>query len=316
MDAIGFAWEVSLSSPAFLSVCLNPTLQKTLRFPSLSRDTVNRTAEHRLDASGKGVNVTRVLSQLGLPATHLTQLGGDFRQLFLDLCARDGLPVRWVDSGSQIRFCYTAIDSSDKSVTELVEESYPVSSHTESLLLDLFREIVPAYGTLIVSGTKAAGFSDRVVPELTRIAKQHGLRVILDVRGADLSGSLQYGPDVVKPNLHEFLTTYLPGLVGSGVDEETLKEKVSEQAAHIAAEYGSRVVLTRGAHSVWLYEDATFIELAIEAAQPVNTTGSGDAFTAGFAAAMADGATLRDAALEGARCGRLNALLLKPGTIV
>ncbi len=305
-----------MGSPAFLSVCLNPTLQKTLRFPSISRDRVNRTAEHRLDASGKGVNVTRVLTQLGAQATHLTQLGGDFRELFLDLCARDDLPVRWVDSGSQIRFCYTAIDSSDRSVTELVEESNPVSPRTEGRLIDLFQRVLPDFGTLIISGTKAAGFSDQIVPELTRLAKRQGLRVILDVRGADLVGSLQYGPDIVKPNLHEFLTTYLPDFVGPAHDERSLKEKVSEKASGICAEYGSRVVLTRGAHSVWLYEGPSFAELAVEAAQPVNTTGSGDAFTAGLAAALAEGATLRDAALEGSRCGRLNALQLKPGTIV
>jgi sugar/nucleoside kinase (ribokinase family) len=102
-------------------------------------------------------------------------------------------------------------------------------------------------------------------------------------------GSLQYGPDIVKPNLHEFLTTYLPDFVGPAHDERSLKEKVSEKASGICAEYGSRVVLTRGAHSVWLYEGPSFAELAVEAAQPVNTTGSGDAFTAGLAAALAEG---------------------------
>jgi fructose-1-phosphate kinase PfkB-like protein len=38
---------------------MNPTLQKTLLFPSLAIDEVNRTERHWLDASGKGVNVSR-----------------------------------------------------------------------------------------------------------------------------------------------------------------------------------------------------------------------------------------------------------------
>lgn len=305
-----------MDSRSFLAVCLNPTLQKTLRFASISRDRVNRTAEHRLDASGKGVNVARVLIQLGRNATHLTQLGGDFRQLFLDFCERDGLPVRWADSGSQIRFCYTAIDSSDRSVTELVEESSPVAPGTEERILELFQTIVPSFGTLIVSGTKAAGYSDNVVPAMTRIAKAHGLRVILDVRGADLIGSLPYGPDVVKPNLHEFLTTYLPGAAHSShEDEDGLRDKVAEVSLKIAREHGCKVVLTRGSRAVWLCEGSSFSALEVEPAPPVNTTGSGDAFTAGLAAALADGEKLIDAAREGARCGKLNALLLKPGAI-
>jgi len=49
----------------FLTICLNPTLQKTLCFSSVVPGTVNRTGVHRLDVSGKGINVTRVLTQLG-----------------------------------------------------------------------------------------------------------------------------------------------------------------------------------------------------------------------------------------------------------
>ncbi len=304
-----------MGAHAFLAVCLNPTLQKTLRFPSITRDKVNRSAEHRLDASGKGVNVARVLSQLGRPATHLTHLGGDFRQVFLELCGRDGLAVEWVESGSQIRFCYTAIDAADSSVTELVEESAPVGPATEGALLERFERILPSFGTLIVSGTKAAGYSDAVVPEMTRLAKRNGLRVILDVRGADLVGSLQHGPDVVKPNLHEFLATYLPECVNADAEDRAMKDRVADKARAIAAEYGCRVVLTRGARSVWLCEGRDFSEVAVAAEVPVNTTGSGDAFTAGLAAALADGAALAEAVREGGRCGALNARLLKPGAI-
>ena len=114
----------------FLSVCMNPTLQKTLCFNTVIPDRVNRAAACRLDASGKGINVTRVLSQLGKDAVHLTQLGGELRRLFLGLCEKDRLDVRWVESGSAVRFCYTIIAGgevsgtadSGRTVTELVEE--------------------------------------------------------------------------------------------------------------------------------------------------------------------------------------------------
>jgi 1-phosphofructokinase/tagatose 6-phosphate kinase len=106
---------------SILSVSLNPTIQKTLVFPNFVSDTVNRAVQHRLDASGKGINVSRVLTQLGKNCTHLTQLGGQFRAIFLELCEQDGLTIEWVESQSPIRFCYTIINNEDKSVTELVE---------------------------------------------------------------------------------------------------------------------------------------------------------------------------------------------------
>jgi len=127
---------------SFLTICLNPTLQKTLRFSSITPNAVNRTGVHRLDVSGKGINVTRVLVQLGKKAVHLTQLGGVMRPLFLSLCEQDGLSVEWVESGSQIRFCYTVLNETDGSVTELVEESEAVSAGTEKLLLEKFDSII------------------------------------------------------------------------------------------------------------------------------------------------------------------------------
>ena len=202
---------------SILAVCLNPTLQKTLRFSSIISNTVNRTADHRLDASGKGINVTRVLTQLGKKAVHLTQLGGVLRPLFLSLCGQDELSVEWVESESPIRFCYTLLTKSDNSVTELIEESEKVAAGTEERLLERFDSLLGDASldlkSLVISGTKAAGFSDEAIPLMTRKAKEKGLRVILDVKGKDLTESLRYGPDIVKPNLFEFAATFAPELI-------------------------------------------------------------------------------------------------------
>jgi len=239
-------------------------------------------------------------------------LGGSLRPLFLDLCAQDALDLRWADSGSAIRFCYTLIDAAHRTVTELVEESDPVLPATEAAIRDLYDRVVPARGTLIVSGTKAAGFSDRLIPDLVCTAKERGLSVILDVKSADLQNSLPYEPDLIKPNLAEFLATYLPDPPGT---EPGLRDAVADTALDLSRRYRCRVVLTRGARSVWVADGADFYEQDFASVPPLNTTGSGDAFTAGMAAALADGTDLRTAVAEGARCGRLNAELLKPGVI-
>jgi 1-phosphofructokinase/tagatose 6-phosphate kinase len=303
---------------SYLTVCMNPALQKTLRFSSIISDTVNRTAIHRLDVSGKGINVTRVLNQLGKKAVHLTQLGGVMRSLFLSLCEADSLSVEWVESGSPIRFCYTLVGDNDSSVTELVEESEPVEAGTGDRLLEKFEKLLEGRKCLIVSGTKAAGFSDSLVPLMTRKAKERGLTVILDVRGKDLTESLRYGPDIIKPNLREFVSTFAPDLIQDGDlsgDEPGVKARIGAAALDICKKYNCRVILTRGSQKIWAFENENFFEICFEAIRPVNTTGSGDAFTAGLAAALEDGAGFADAIAEGARCGALNARCLKPGVI-
>ena len=308
---------------SILTVCLNPTLQKTLRFSSIVSDTVNRTGFHRLDASGKGINVTRVLTQLGKKAVHLTQLGGELRPLFLSLCNQDGLNVEWVESESQIRFCYTLLTESDAGVTEIVEESETVAAGTEQRLLEKFDSMINAdsqsFKFLIISGTKAAGFSDNVIPAMVHKAKEKGMKVILDIKGKDLIESLQYKPNIIKPNLFEFADTFAPELIDAEKNDlaydEKAQQRIKAAMLDMSNEYDCHIILTNGSLNILAASGKEFFETNIQPVKTVNTIGCGDAFTAGLASALYDGASLEGAIKEGIRCGALNASLLKPGVI-
>ena len=294
----------------YLTVSMNPTLQKIVCFSSITKDAVNRSRDHRFDVAGKGLNVCRVLSQLGKEALHLTVLGGETRPLFLEMCRREGIALRWVESGIPIRFCYTLVDEGDGSVTELIENTRPVEAGTEARLRNAYGELLPQCGTVVIAGTRAEGFSGEIVPFMVHRAKEAGRRVVLDLWGGDLLESLPRGPDVIKPNLTEFAATFFPGAGIPG------REQVRERCLELCRKHRCAVVLTRGTGAVWYAEGDSFAECPVTpSAKTVNTTGSGDAFTAGLAAALGDGRSLREAVAEGIRCGDLNAGLLQVGTI-
>ena len=322
----------------FLSVSMNPTLQKTLCFNRVKPGEVNRAASHRFDVAGKGLTVARVLSQLGKEVVHLTQLGGKLRPIFLDLCEQDRINVRWVESGSAIRFCYTLISDNDeegdgnKTVTELVEEGEPVAEGTEERLLASYKEFLPAAETVIVCGTKARGFSDAVIPTMVRLARKEKKQIVLDIRGNDLRQSLAYEPDIIKPNLFEFTDTFTAELEqlarDSGIippaykslgdltgEEKGVKENVAALVMKMSDKYKTKIVLTRGKRSVWYTGGNGLAEIPVEIIKTVNTTCSGDAFTAGLAAALNEGRSLKEAVELGIHCGSLNGGFLKPGTI-
>ena len=312
----------------FLTVCLNPTLQKTLCFSGIIPGTVNRTNEHRLDVSGKGINVTRVLTQLGKKALHLTQLGGDLRPLFLSLCEQDGLSVEWVESGSQIRLCYTLLTENDGmttssgQVTELVEESETVASETEQRLMQKYELLLGDASLdlkcLVISGTKAAGFSDALFPDMARKAKEKGLKVIIDIKGKDLTECLKYEPDVIKPNLFEFAATFAPELVKDNdlaADDDTVKKKIKSIVMDIAQKHKCSVILTNGSRNIFAANGSSFFEVDIQPVKAVNSIGCGDSFTAGLASALVDSKDLNAAINDGIRCGALCASLVKPGVI-
>jgi 1-phosphofructokinase/tagatose 6-phosphate kinase len=296
--------------PRFLALCLNPTIQKTYLFDRLSIGEVNRAALVRTDASGKGVNVARVLKEAGAQAVHLTHAGGASGTWFLSMCEADGIEVRWADSQSPVRICSTVVERNPHRVTELVEESAPVAPGTEDRILALFRDLLGECDFLVVSGTKAAGYGLGVIPEMLRLAAEAGVPSVVDIRGEDLKASLPFHPWVAKPNLQEFLATYPPA-----PGERSLKAHLLETLKGLKSDFGTDFVITRGGLPVLFLEDGTLVEIEVDKIEPLNPIGSGDAFAAGLALALARGASLREAIGQGIEYGGANALALKPGSM-
>ncbi len=301
-------------SEAILSVCLNPVIQRTLVFDSVAKGEVNRASRRRVDASGKGVNVARVIVQSGRKAMHLTQAGGPTRDWFLAMCEADGIELRWVESGSEIRGCATVIDLGDGTVTELVEESPPVAPGTDARLLAELDRILSGCPAVLVSGSKAAGYPDSIVPEIVKRAAAAGALLVLDIRGKDLLDCLSSRPAVVKPNLAELLSTWPLPAGANPRNEAAIKSHVALIAAALANS-GTSLVVTRGSAPLWFWDGRGLAEAASARVAAVNPIGSGDAFAAGLAMVLAFGGSMAEAVAEGVRLGALNATTLKPGSI-
>ena len=58
------------------TVTLNPALDKTVQIPSFRLGEVNRISAMRTDPGGKGINVSKVLRELGEPSVAAALLGG------------------------------------------------------------------------------------------------------------------------------------------------------------------------------------------------------------------------------------------------
>ncbi|MBN1523764.1 MAG: tagatose-6-phosphate kinase [Spirochaetales bacterium] len=297
----------------FLTVCLNPTLQKTLIVEKLVSDAINRSRQFYFDISGKGINVSRVLTQLGEKVIHCTHLGGCFTDFFLIQAERERIPVEYVSSDSEIRFAMTVIDSTNHTATELLEEGIPVSRTTEDKIRNLFLTLIGRSHTVILSGTTAPGYSASIFAWMTEQAKEQNKTVICDFRGADLHTALHFAPDVIKPNLFEFIHTFLPEYRER---ESEASEAVREMMAELFRSFSSKIIITDGSGPIRYIDENGYAEMMPQQLTPANTIGCGDAFTAGFASAYHRNSDFLKAIRKGEECARLNALSIRPGSIV
>lgn len=301
---------------AFLVVGLNPTIQNTFTLPSLRVSQVNRVTRHRVDVAGKGGNTTRVLTQLGEHAVHLTFGGGRNLDLYRRLCKQEGVELRCVDCEVEIRHCHTLIGVGDRSITEIVEPGHPVPPAVERAIVDLYeKELVTAH-TVIIGGTHAPGFSDGVYAEMVRKATAAGVRTVLDIRGEDLLRCIGHHPSAIKINVSEFSHTFTPD---TKLDEDTNPDSIPrsllDAMIQIHAASSVEIVLTNGSRPVLFVADGEVKTIEPETMTPVNTVGSGDAATAGLAAGLYRGMSLEGAVRLAMDCAAKNARLEKPGSI-
>lgn len=301
----------------YLSVCLNPVLQKTIILPKFTENEINRSKEYYFDASGKGINCSRVLTQLREKVIHLTHAGGLNKRLFLKKAKKDKIKIFWINSKSEIRYCYTIINKKDKTITEIIEEAEQVDKNTEQLIYKKYLKLLPLCHTVIISGTKAAGFYDNLYPEMVNIAKKEKKIVILDIKGNDLVNSLKYRPDVIKPNFYEFFTTFFPWKTIINQKHDTsIIEDVKSKMLEINREYKTKVILTRGKNNTFYTFENSIKIIKPEKIIPVNTTGCGDAFTSGFASIFSKNRDFEESIIKGLECAKINALSIKPGNII
>lgn len=314
-----------------LCVCMSPALQRTIVLPGIVVGEVNRANEVFVDASGKGMNVARVLSQLSMPALHLSQ-GGSNGSTFAELADEVGVQLDLIENENPIRTCVSLVSVRDQggvaNVTEIVEPSSAVSGEVAVELLIRVSARLQHAKALVVSGSLAQGFPIEVVASLTHAAKQAAVPVILDVRGEELLLALKEEPDLVKINLSEYLRTFLPNQI-SAVEQSELQGDISgleplfESLRYLTEDSPTSIVLTRGPRPVIVARDGNVKELAIprmHASEIVNPIGSGDAFSAGMALIGAidgfgDDETFDRAVLFGAACGQANARTLRPGQL-
>jgi fructose-1-phosphate kinase PfkB-like protein len=151
---------------------------------------------------------------------------------------------------------------------------------------------------------------------MVKTATENNKKVVLDVKGNDLIDSISFKPTVIKPNLKEFIDTFFPQDSIKEQDESSVVlDAVKQKMLDLKKDVGITTVLTRGARPVLFCEEKAIKESAVDKVIPVNTIGSGDAFTAGISFALSENRSIADCVNIGIACGKANAMNLQPGTI-
>ena len=303
----------------------NCAWQLIYRFKRVTAGAVNRVREVRRAAAGKGVNVARALTALGVPATLLAYLGGaNGRRMQTDL-RREGIAARVVETAADTRTCVTLLEGPRagpaRQVTELVEPAAPASGAEQERFAAAYEELLESAAAVVIAGTAIGGARPQVYAEMVRLAHRRGVPTLLDAYRDHARAALAAAPEILKTNRAE-----LAELAGRQLP--TAADRVAT-CRRLRDRHGVRwVLVTAGAEGLEAYDGARLVRAVAPAVPVVNSIGCGDAASAGVLAAMlamAGGARpaplrLKDAGLAAAArwaaaCGSANCRSAVPGAV-
>jgi len=298
-----------------LCVCLSSTLQRTVNFKSLTLTQVNRSENYNYYASGKAINSARVLTQLEKGCTlSICPIGEKNSALFLELAARDNLDIQTVTIPGATRECWTLLDRSAGTTTEIVVGEPVVDAKKEIAaaevkLLKLINEAFATVDGVLLAGSRPGIWSEDLYATIAGMAKDAGKVFLADYIGADMEGTLKaVTPDIIKINDEEFCKTFNGG---SPLTPDALKSAITKKSQ----ELGNIIIVTRGIDSTFAARNGQFAECPTEKVVALNTTACGDSFNAGFLYEYLNSSDFEAALKKGTWCAARNAELEAPGAI-
>ncbi|MCC8065625.1 MAG: hexose kinase, partial [Clostridiales bacterium] len=186
------------------TITLNPALDKTVRIPSFQTDAVNRVARMRTDPGGKGINVSKVIQNLGGQSVAMGILGGHTGRSVQAALTRMGLETDFVFTEGETRTNLKIIDPAEHTTTDINEPGFWVSNQLlDGLLQRLLHRITPG-DIAVLSGSLPQGAPADTYALWTTVLSDKGAKVFLDAEGEPLKMGLAAAPYLIKPNEQEF----------------------------------------------------------------------------------------------------------------
>lgn len=283
------------------TVTLNPSVDYTLSIDEIQFGKTNRSCREEIHFGGKGINVSCVLAELGIPSVALGFAAGfTGRALEEDLAAR-GIAVRMIHLPEGVSRINIKLQSGNGEETEINGSGPAISPEALGKLIAQLNELA-AGDTLVLAGSIPRSLPPDTYERILAAVSEKNIRCVVDASGQLLINALKYKPFLIKPNQQEL--------------EEIFTKKMTSHDDFV--KYG-RKLQTIGAQNVLISLGSDGAVLIDERGQiharpaipcdVVSTVGAGDSMLAGFLAEY-DRTGDYAAALEmGTVCGAATASL-------
>lgn len=279
------------------TVTFNPAIDYVVELVSFNIGEVNRTTREYMNLGGKGVNVSRVLTNLEIPNTSLGFIAG-----FTGEALRTGLAEMGVKTDFiKLKEGNTRINVNIKGISETdINARGPEIS--DEAIEELFEKLnsLKEGDILVLAGSIPASLPSDMYERIMSKLYGKGIKFVVDATKDLLLKSLKYEPFLIKPNNHELGEIF--GIQLKNDDEiiyyaRELKKKGAKNV----------LVSMAGDGAVLVDENNIAHKIGTPKGKVVNSVGAGDSMVAGFLAGYLEKGDYQHALRMGTASGSASA---------
>lgn len=258
-----------------LTITPNPAWDVTIAAPRVAWGESTRIEPAVTRAGGKGVNVARVLTQVGYRAVALAPVSPADAAGFRDDLG--DVDVDLVAVARPVRRSFAVIEGENSRATVLNERGVPLREGDWERIVSRVAARLSHATCVVLSGSLPPATDTAVVSRLVRLTREAGTPLIADLSGDALLAAARAGAPMLKPNRSELRDA-------TGEDDPVAGARALQRM-------GAEVVaVSLGEDGMMLVpRDEPVVRARLPEALSGNPTGAGDAAVAALASCHADG---------------------------
>ncbi len=278
------------------TITFNPSLDYFVELDSkLTEGLIFKTDKTALRAGGKGINISIMLSMMGIPSKALLFLGGAIGNVIeTELSKLSVIEIHKIKLNENNR-----INVKIKTNQETAINAYgPIAEKEHQLLLLKELESLEEKDIVVISGSFCRGIDSSFVEKIGVAVKSKKAKLVTDIPNLTAEDYSRICPTLIKPNLEELASifkkeinldnyrSYVKQLIDSGVES---------------------VIVSLGKDGSYYADKQNQYRVIGPEIQVVNTVGCGDSMLTYVIASLMKGLPLKECLKYGEAAGRAKA---------
>ena len=279
------------------TVTFNPSIDYIVSMHHFTLGKTNRTTAESMFPGGKGLNVSTVLTNLGIENTALGFLAGFTGAEIERLSKSRGILCDFITLPEGNNRINVKLKDYDGTEINGLGPNIP-----DAKLQELIKQLhnLNRGDTLVLAGSIPSSLPNDIYQQIMQELEHKESKIVVDAGKNLLLNCLPYHPFLIKPNKHELEEIF---------DVIISSKKEAIHYARLLQEQGAQNVLVSlsGSGAVLVSKDGKELETDVPPGTLVNAVGAGDSMIAGFLAGFETSKDYEQAFRMAVACGSASA---------